>query len=152
MANIMVRKYLSFNFKQLFFKQLMIFISIIINIAVFTFSIAYLFFGVQHKVETVIITQLYFFHSIIFDYILIKSKDVLYDETKLFIKNGKGSFIELPFDQIVKIKRVFFYFYKVTFKNNINQEDKIYYYISPYPTFSRQKELIEISRYAKSNW
>ena len=131
----------------------MIFMSIIINLAVFTFSIAYIIWGVQNMVETIIITQLYFFHSIIFDYFLLKSKEVLYDETKLFIKNRKNNFIELPFDQIAKIKRVFFYFYQITFKNNlVNQGNKIYYYISPYPTFSRQKELIEISSYAKSNW
>lgn len=124
----------------------MLFISFIINLGVFIFSIAYILWGAELKIVTVIITQLYFFFSIIFDYFLIKSKDVLYDETKLFIRIGRGNLKELPFSQVENIKRVFFYFYQITFKDIISdKENKIYYYVSPYPTLTRQKELIDIS-------
>jgi len=109
--------------------------------------------GIEKKIEIVIITQLFFFHLMIYNYFEFISKDVLYDEKNIYIKNGPNNFIELPFDQILKIKRFYFYFYKVTFKDNlVNKKNTVYYLIPDPHTFYRQKELIEISRYTKKSW
>lgn len=109
--------------------------------------------GIEQKLEIITVSQLFFWHLMIYNYFEFKSKDILYDEKNIYIRNGPYDFIELPFDRIIKIKRFYFYFYQITYKEHLMDHENRVYYVIPDPhTFFRQKELLEISRYAKKNW
>lgn len=124
--------------------------SILICLVLLIFSILYMIWGTKNKIEVASISLLYCLLSSIFDFFLIKSKDVLYDETKIYIRKVKDNFAEIQFQQIVEIKRVFFYFYQISYFEDLNNvRSKVYYYISPYPSIFRQKELKMILKDAK---
>lgn len=149
----MVKKYLSVVYKSRFTKSFNNIMSILTSLFVLGISIGYMIWGVEKKVEIIIFTQIIFLHLMIYNYFEIRSKDILYDEEKIYIKNGKQDFIEVSFDQIVKIKRFYLYFYQITFKDNLIKGGNKIYYVTPDPhTFYRQKELLEISRFAKKKW
>lgn len=128
----------------------MLFMSLSICLVLLIFSILYMIWGTKNKIEVANISLLYCLLSSIFDFFLFKSKDILYDDTKIYIRK-KDNFAEIPFHQIVEIKRVFFYFYQITyFKDLNNVRNKVYYYISPYPSIFRQNELKMILKDAKN--
>jgi hypothetical protein len=141
----MVGKRLSFDFKFSYSKLVMIIISILVSLAVLTFSILFMMWGTEKKFEVFCITVLYCLASCIFDYFLIRSKDVLYDEERLYVSKKKEGFVELPFNQIKEIKRVFFYFYRISFHEKWDMiGNEVYFYISPYPSIFKLKEIKEI--------
>lgn len=146
----MVKKYLSFNYGFLYGKQLTLFISISVCVGLFIFSILYMMWGIEKKIEVFSISLLYCLLSSIFDFFLIKSKDVLYDESSIYIRKGKKDLVELQYNQISEIKRVFFYFYRISFYESLVNIRNVIYYISPYPSFFMQKELKKILNNAKN--
>lgn len=146
----MVKKYLSFNYGFLYGKQLTLFISISVCLGLLIFSILYLMWGTEKKIEVFSISLLYCIQSSIFDFFLIKSKDILYDESSIYIRKGKNYFLELKFNHISEIRRVFFYFYRISFCESSDNIRNVIYYISPYPSFFMQKELKKILNNAKN--
>lgn len=147
----MGKKDLSFNFKFRYGRHIMICLSIVLCFFLLAFSILYLVLGSKNQIAVFFIIFLYCILSGVFDFYLIRSKDIFYDETKIYIREKKEVFDEIEINKIEKVKRVFFYFCRISFSTNAGVTGKrLYYYISPYPSFYRQKALIEILNHKKS--
>jgi hypothetical protein len=148
----MVKKWLSFDFKFTYGKAIMILISILVSTALFAFSILYMIWGTEKKVEVFCAINLFCLASFTFDYLLIKSKDILYDAKRIYIRGSNKDFVELPISKIKKIKRVFFYFYKISFFDRLEIIGlDVYFYISPYPSIFRQKNIKELMSHGENN-
>jgi hypothetical protein len=115
------------------------------------FAIFYLIWGGEKKLEVLIFSLIYTTSKSIFDYYLIRSKDVFFDEKYIYVKTINNQLISIQNTNIKTIKRVYYFFYEISLKENLDLPIKsVYYFISPNPSFFRQKELKEIINYAKN--
>lgn len=147
----MVRKKLSFVFKIPYGKQILLISTILMNLALLTFAIMYLLWGDEKKVTVMVFIILYTFVTSAFSYLLLKSRDIYYDDKLLYIKMARNQWMDVPLSKIKEVNRMYYYFYKISFFDNADIVfNEVYYFISPNPTFSKQDELKEVLQYAKN--
>lgn len=147
----MVNKKLSYIFRYRYLKLLLISTSVLINFTLMLFAIFYLIWGGEKTLEVLIFSLIYTTSKSIFDYYLIRSKDVFFDEKYTYVKTINNQLISIQNTNIKTIKRVYYFFYKISLKEKLDLPIKsVYYFISPNPSFFRQKELKEIINYAKN--
>lgn len=148
----MVNRALSYVFRNRYGKQVMILTSISINLGLLIFSFLYFYYGEEKRLLVLAFSCFYVSTKSVFDFYLYKSNIVLFDDNSLYVKTTSKKVFIVPRNNILTIKRVFFYFYKISFMETFGLPFReIYYFISPNPSFFRQKELKEILMYVKNH-
>ncbi len=72
--------------------------------------------------------------TVLFDYFLSKSLNINYDENYLYVEIRRKHFISIPLNKIEEI---------------VHLGNQTFYFISPNPSFFRQKEVKELLNYKK---
>ena len=129
---------LSFEFKYFWIKFLAIFISISVNLfLIVNMILALIKWNFKVLIVPVIVCIIYLIVSVIYNYLLYRSVTIKYDDQNLIIFNRNLISQTIPIKSIVKIKRTFFHFYRITYKLDINTDSKLYFYISPNPPLTK---------------
>lgn len=122
--------------------------SVFTSIAIFIFMLYYVLCGKNNRIEVFSFLTLYIVTTNIFNYYLIKSKIIKYDSDFLYIFNGDNNFDQISIKDVVRINRTYHYFYTIHYiKSEV--EEKVVFFISPNPPFSKSNKVKEILHLAK---
>jgi hypothetical protein len=127
---------LSFEFKYYWMKFFLIIIIIVVNL----FLITILGLSILNNNFTflaILFTILYILESSIYGFLLYKSVSVKYDDTSIIILKKQIVQHQIDFSSIIKIKRTYYWFYRIEYNDEFDQHRTHYFYISPNPPFTQ---------------
>ena len=142
-------KQLSFEFYYKFLKKILIISSILSNFAILVFIIYYMFWGTNYKILAFCFLMIYVIISSVYNYYLIKSKSIKYDSNSILIQIKPNNWEVISLKRIIKIKRTYHYFYTIYYKSSEASIEKVIFFISPNPSFSKSEKVKEIFNFAE---
>jgi hypothetical protein len=140
--------YLSYSFKNKWIKPVIVIeliLSNLILLSIIIFAIFNLNQIITRNITAGIILSVFFISNLIFNILFIQTKSVQIDN-KLLIYYDKGLTIKVPVEYILKIKRIFYYFYIIKFRENPFRVKPLIFFISPNPKFSRYPCVVDIDK------
>jgi len=135
---------LSDRFTQSWIKAVSIIVSFMVSVGL----ICYLFFFRETRFSSlsVLIIVGYVIVSSVYDYYLIKSRQVSFNNEFIFIEREKKKVEKIALKNILKIKRKLFFFYKIIFRNTTGDVAEVFIFISPNPPFSEPKKIRQLKK------
>ena len=132
----MNKELISYRFSNRCLKLIVIILSILINVVLLSYSVYYQF---NHclsfdRIIWDLFIIIYIAYSTISNYFLAISKDVFADNENIYFLQKKH-FLNIKKDNIIKMKRVLYYYYRIDYLDHDNNSS-IYFFISPNPPFS----------------
>ena len=128
---------LSHQFSKSRIKNISLIISIIVNVVL---SIVLLKTWENATTGASITILCYILLTTLYDYFLIKSKVIKFDRQYIFIENSQNE-EKISVSQIFMIKRIYFFFYKIHYKNNSGEKKEVYFFISPNPSIKEPEKI-----------
>lgn len=132
--------FLSHQFSINLIKYIFFAVSIVLNLVIII-SIS-LYFSINSNVEVdsliaIIFFFLYCLYSFIYNYYLIRSKTLSFDNSNLYIHRRTKPPIIINIHDVISISKRYFYFYQISLRKNNHKTQKIYFLVTPYITLSK---------------
>lgn len=138
---------LSFEFKYNWVKIIAILISILTNLFLIIYIFLYIIvWNYNISFAPIIFIILYILASLTYDYFLCKSVNIRYNDQSLIILNKQKIEFEIDYDFIQKIRRTFYFFYRIDYKTKSNSVGKLYFFISPNPTLTEPDKIKKLKK------
>ena len=138
---------LSHRFGRPGIKSVALFASLIFNVVLVIMLVRAI--GVYKEPGTGIFLIIVFLLNVMYDHFLFRSKMIKYDDQYLYIGKGKKE-QKLLLDHVLKINRVFFFFYRIRYKTDTGEHKDVYFFFSPNPAFREDKKIKAFKAQLKS--
>ena len=138
---------ISFKFRFGFLRYVGVFIGILINLfLLFYTTLLVPIWNVKYGVGPIIAIIIYVVWTSIYSYFLLISRDVEYDD-KLVSVGKNQNFDEaeiIKLESIIKIRRHLFFFYRIDYRDDHLNYNRIYFLVSLNPSLRDTPEIKEL--------